>query len=55
MENTREIRIDMKVRNNLVLSAMEQRGIATVAELRRRMGLPLSDLNRLGNLINMKK
>lgn len=55
MLDRKEVRLEVKVRNNLVLSAMEQRGIATVAELCRQMGLPRSEVAHLGSFINMKK
>lgn len=63
----RDIRVEVKVRNNLVLSRMEQRGIGTVAELCRRLndeGEVSSPQEksatkvwqvRLGRLINMKE
>lgn len=53
MSEIKDIRIEVRVKNNLLLSAMEQRGIATVAELCRQMGVP-SRQSHVGDLINMK-
>lgn len=50
----KDVRVEVKVRNNLVLSMMEERKISTVAELCRRMGKEYKQ-NVIGKLINMKR
>lgn len=47
----KEIRIELKVRNNLILTRMEEIGIGSVAELCRRAGVISS--GDVGNLINL--
>ncbi len=49
----KDVRIEIKVRNNLILSKMEEMGILSVAELCRQMGQP-SLQSPLGELIGMK-
>jgi RNA polymerase sigma factor (sigma-70 family) len=49
----KDVRIEIKVRNNLILSKMEKMGIASVSELCRQMGQP-SLQSPLGELISMK-
>jgi RNA polymerase sigma factor (sigma-70 family) len=48
----KELRVEMKVRNNLILTRMEELGIPTVAELCRRMGVTSQD--KVGRIINLK-
>ena len=49
----KDIRVVVEFKNNLILSKMEEFGIATVAELCRRIGKP-TQMTRVGELINMK-
>ncbi len=53
MSDIKDIRVEVRVKNNLLLSAMDQRGITTVAELCRQMGIPSSQ-SHVGDLVNMK-
>jgi RNA polymerase sigma factor (sigma-70 family) len=48
----KDVRIELKLRNNLVLTRMEELGIKTVAELTRRAGLKRE--SGVGAIINMK-
>jgi DNA-binding CsgD family transcriptional regulator len=48
----KDVRLEIKVRNNLILRRMEELGIKTPAELARRSGV---DAGRVGDLINMKR
>lgn len=50
----KDLRLEVKVRNNLILKKMEERGIDTVAELARQMG-SLSHQGSLGRIINFKQ
>ena len=52
-EERKDMRIEFKLRNNLVLTAMERRGIATIAELCRQMGCPNRQTG-VGALVAMK-
>ena len=49
---TQEIRLEIKVRNNLILTRMEELGINTVAELCRRA--QIASQGEVGGLISMK-
>lgn len=49
-----DIRIEMKIRNNLLLSAMERKGIASLAELCRKMGPPNNSYIQVTQLAAMK-
>ena len=50
---TRDIRVEVKVRNNLILRMMEGKRIETVSELSTLIGKP-NQPGHLGDLINMK-
>lgn len=50
---TKEVRVEIKVRNNLILSMMEAKGITTVAELANRMCCG-SNRNHIYQLVSMK-
>jgi|GEM_PF-1436929 RNA polymerase sigma factor (sigma-70 family) len=50
----KDVRVEVRVRNNLILSRMEHRGIKSVAELARKMGIE-SQKGMLGDLVNMTK
>lgn len=50
----KDIRVEVRVRNNLILSRMEHRGIDSVAELARQMGID-SQKATLYVLVNMTK
>lgn len=52
MNETTEYRIDVKIRNNLILEKMEKMGIKNVAELAR---LAKVNQTHLGRLINLKQ
>jgi|SRR3989344_1659342 len=49
----KDVRVEFKIRNNLVLTRMEERGIYTISELCRRMKRPNSKVN-VGRLLAMK-
>lgn len=51
-QNTPEYRVDFQVRNNLILQRMEERGIASVAELCRKIGASQSEM---GEILGFKK
>jgi len=51
---TKEIRLEIKSRNNLVLMKMEEKGIRTVTELGRRANLPNHIKQRIADIINFK-
>ena len=46
----KDIRLEVKVRNNLILRKMESKGFATVAELSRACGISQSEIGRLVNM-----
>ncbi|MBI2004639.1 hypothetical protein HYS79_00575 [Patescibacteria group bacterium] len=50
---TKDIRVEVSVRNNLLLTAMEERGIKSVKELWRQLGVPAS-YSQLALLAAMK-
>lgn len=50
----KEIRIEIKPRNNLVLTRMEELGIKTVTELCRRAGFARGSMNAVASIINLK-
>lgn len=50
----KEIRVEVRVKNNLILSKMEAFGIGSAAELCRLIGKPKQQ-SRVGDLINMKE
>lgn len=52
MTKRKEVRVEIKVRNNLILSIMEERGIFTVAELAKRMSG--TERNSIYRLVSMK-
>jgi len=54
MNKEKDIRIELRVRNNLILQLMEEHGITTVAELCRRAGIP-SQQAEVGLIINMRQ
>ncbi len=49
----KEYRVEVRVRNNLILKKMEERGIKSVAELCRVIGKP-SQQSHVGDIINLK-
>jgi RNA polymerase sigma factor (sigma-70 family) len=51
---TKDIRIEMKLRNNLVLLRMEELAIPNVAELCRRANLPKAAQTGVGKIINLQ-
>ena len=51
-EMPKEFRVEVRVRNNLILKAMEENGISTIAELCRRASVSQS---RLGEVVNLKR
>lgn len=64
MQPVKDIRLEVKVRNNLILSKMDEMGIETVAELCRQMNKrgalmtppePKVAQTKVGELINMKE
>ncbi len=50
----KEIRLEIKARNNLVLSRMEELGIKSIAELCRRAGPGVTSENSVGDLVRMR-
>jgi RNA polymerase sigma factor (sigma-70 family) len=46
----KDYRVEMKVKNNLLASAMERKGIATAAELARQSGVTQNDVGKYLNL-----
>lgn len=48
-----DIRLELKVRNNLLLTAMENRGITSISELCRQIGIPIS-YSQVVSLVSMK-
>ena len=53
-DSVKDIRVEVKVRNNLILAKMEERGINSVAELCRLMRM-YNKQGKVGELINMKR
>ncbi len=51
----KDVRVEVRVRNNLILKKMEHYGFKSVAELSRGMELTLKELSELRDLVNMKK
>jgi RNA polymerase sigma factor (sigma-70 family) len=54
MPEVKDVRVEVRVKNNLLLRAMEARGINSISELCRQMG-ESTLMTRIGLLINMKK
>lgn len=50
----KDIRLEIKPRNNLVLTKMEEKGIKSVAELCRRAGLEFSVQQAVSKIINLR-